>query len=120
MGVDPTGRFWKEIWDYITSFFGAKYSVETVERKTPPSFGPNEYPAYVQHEHETTTTITESGDDSKPISVYATIDSQNPATSSDIGVKLNAGNVATSVNIACDDLSLNFSACPVTICLSSS
>nr|WP_319489342.1 RHS repeat-associated core domain-containing protein [uncultured Caproiciproducens sp.] len=105
---DVGGLFWKEIGDWFKSVgtaivnfanatFGASSSAVIQEESQIPPIIPDPYPITVKPGTKITTTVSEQGNSSKPISVYA-IGVNNNTASSSVGLKINAPNFTLNIS----------------------
>jgi len=116
--ADPTGMFWKEIgdffskaWDGIKTWakntFGAGSSTTATITEIETPVIPDPSPITVKTGTKTTQTISEHGDSSKPISVYANKDAQHPIKSSSVGININIGDFTLDLSVGLDDIGIS-------------
>ncbi len=91
----------------LGDIFGASYSVDKSLRKKEYAYINDPWPITYKVGQEDTITMYESGNSSKPISVYANNNMDNPVKSSSAGMKINIFNLHLTVNMGLDDISLS-------------
>ena len=115
--ADPSGMFWKEIggwfkniWSNVktwaTNTFGAGSSVVATISKTEIEYLSDPLPITAKSGVKTTQTISEHGDSSKPLSVYAKGDATNPVKSSSVGAKVNISNFTLDISLGLDNIGI--------------
>ena len=115
--TDSSGMFWKEIGDWfrsignavgnwLNSTFGAGSSTVS-EFKIERAIIPDPSPIVIKTGTKTSTTVSEYGDSSKPISVYATRNLEHPIKSSSAGLNLNIYNFTLDVSIGLDNIGIS-------------
>ena len=115
--IDPEGLFWSKIesffsnaWNKVKTWasntFGASIST-TSTAKEENAIVPDPSPITVETGTKTTQTISTQGDSSKPISVYAVEDYENPVISSSAGININIGNFTLNVSVGLDNLGIS-------------
>ena len=118
--IDSTGMFWKEIkdslskaWNGIKTWtantFGAGTSTTATIAEIETPVIPDPSPITVKTGTKTTQTVSQCGDSSKPISVYANKDAQHPIKSSSVGININIVNFTLGLNIGLDDIGVSAS-----------
>lgn len=112
--VDPNGMFWKEIGDFFSGIgrwfsntFGAGSSTSTTITKTEVEHLPDPLPITVKTGTKTTQIVSQHGDSTKPISVYAKKDAEHPIKSSSAGLKVNIANFSLKLNLSLDNIGLS-------------
>jgi RHS repeat-associated protein len=103
---DSTGMFWKEIGDFFKDTFGAGSSTVHQEKAESNAIVPDPWPVTIKQGVKTTTTISEHGNSSKPISVYAQGRSDKWEASS-VGLKVNVGNFTLKVSLGLDNIGIS-------------
>jgi len=115
--IDPTGTFWKEIGTFFSNawknvkkwaknaFGGEVTTVTTVDYSE--KIIPEPWPIVVETGTSETTTVTQKGDSSKPISVYAQGNLTNPIQLSSAGLKLNASKFTHERSIGADNIGVS-------------
>ena len=118
---DPTGLFWEEIGNFFVGLwngtknwaqntFGAESTVTTTVAVYEREIVPDPSPVTVTSGEATTVVTSQHGDSSKPISVYANGDADNPIISSSAGIKFNFPNGDTiDISFGLDNLGVSFS-----------
>ncbi len=115
---DPSGRFWKEVGNFfkkvgavivdtVKTVFGAGSSTVATISETKTMIIPDPSPITVETGTEITKNISQQGDSTKPISVYAEGNLTYPIKSSVIGLKINISKFTLNVNLALDDIKVS-------------
>ena len=115
--IDPTGTFWKEIGTFFTkawnnvkkwakNTFGAGSSVNSTTTHSNKII-PEPSPIVVETGISTSHTIKQSGDSSKPVSVYANGEVLHPVKSSSAGVKINISKFTLDISVGLDNIGLS-------------
>ena len=114
--VDPNGMFWKEIGDFFSGIgrwfsntFGAGSSTVS-ENRAETSITPildDPFPITVKTGTKTSQIVSQHGDSTKPISVYAKKDAEHPIKSSSAGLKVNIANFSLKLNLSLDNIGLS-------------
>ena len=114
---DPSGMWWKavtsffvDVWNSVNTWakntFGAEVTtVTTVDYSMKPISEP--MPIVVETGTCITKTITQRGDSSKPVSVYAEGDITDPLGSSSAGIKFNVSNFTLDGSVALDNIGIS-------------
>jgi len=102
----------KDLWnkgkEWISNTFGAKSTVTQTISKKETEIVPAPSPITVTSGNETTTVVSQSGDSSKPISVYANGDIDAPLSSS-VGIVFNFKNGdALNISIGLDNTGISY------------
>ncbi len=116
--VDPTGCFWKEVrnffsnaWNGVKKWarntFGAGRSTTCTINETETPIIPFPSPITLTTGSKTTTMVSQHGNSSKPISVYANKDTANPIKSSSVGIYVNAESFTLDFSLALDDIGIS-------------
>ena len=116
--IDFTGMFWKEAKEFISNAwtqiktwanntFGAGCSSTLTIEENATHTIPDPSPITVTTGTQTTQTVLELGDTSKPVSVYANHDVQDPVKSSSAGLIININNFTLDSRLGLDDISLS-------------
>jgi len=116
--ADPTGMLWKGIGDFfskawngfktlVKNTFGAGCSTTATIAEIEVPIIPDPAPITVKTGSTTTQTISQYGDSSKPISVYANGDVQDPIKSSSAGMYINIEDFNLDLCVALDDISVS-------------
>lgn len=123
--ADPDGMFWKEIGNFfkkvgnaiataakavgkaVASVFGAGSSTTSTIYKSEKSIISDPSPITVKTGTKTTKTISQRGNSSKPISVYASRDVEHPIKSSSAGLKINISSFTLKLNLSLDNIGLS-------------
>ena len=114
---DPNGQFWSEIgqffsdvWNGITSWFsdtfGAGSSTTTTIAQIETPIIPDPSPITAVTGTTTTKIVSKHGDSTKPISVYANRDAENPVKSSAAGIKINISSFTLNLSLGFDNIGL--------------
>ncbi|WP_326975290.1 hypothetical protein ACRQU7_01540 [Caproiciproducens sp. R1] len=114
---DLGGLFWKEIGDWFKSVgtaivnfanaaFGASYTVVSEYEKESHYTLPNPLPITAKTGTKSTTTVSEQGNSSKPISVYA-IGVSGHSESSSAGLKINAPNFTLNISLGLTNIGVS-------------
>ena len=115
--IDSTGAFYNEV-DVFFSFIweclffclnqpfgaGSSTTVTIFEHKT--AIIPDPWPITITQETQISEVVTESGDATRPISVYANYDAKNPVASSSAGLNVTVNSFNLNVNLALDDVGI--------------
>ena len=118
--ADSTGMFWEEIGDFFPNVwngiktwakntFGAGSSTTVTIAKTETPVIPDPSPITIKTGTKTTQTISKHGDSSKPISVYANEDAQQPIKSSSAGININIFDLTLNLSLGLDDIGISSS-----------
>ena len=118
--TDQDGYFWREIGDFfkgvaekivsgVKSFFGVKSSTTVIEKEEKTVI-PDPSPITIKHGVKTSSTVSSSGDDSRPISVYQQTVA-NDFASSTVGIKANIGHNTYDYSIGINNTSLSHAIC---------
>ena len=116
--TDPTGMFWKgignffsKVWNGIKTWakntFGAGSSTTATIAKIETPIIPDPSPITVKTGTKTTQTVSEHGDSSKPISVYANKDVRHPIKSSSAGININIVDFTLNFSVGFDDIGIS-------------
>ena len=116
--MDPNGAFWKDIGDFFENIwngvktwanntFGAGCSTTTVLSDNEEQIIPDPSPVTLSSGTQITQTISEYGDSSKPISVYANKNSQHPFKSSTAGANINIGSFTLDLSLGFDNIGIS-------------
>ena len=115
---DASGMLWKEIGgffkkagkaikNFAKSTFGAGSSTSKTIFKAEVDKVPNYLPVTVKSGVKNTKTVSKSGDSTKPISVYAKRDLEQPVKSSSAGIKINIAKFTLNVSLGLDDIGIS-------------
>lgn len=108
--VDITGLgFFESIANFFNNIFGAGYTTTAKISETEEKLFDEITPINFGFGSVTTSILTETGDSSKPISVYANQDVVNPIVSSDAGIKINILDLGLTINLSLDNTSVSVS-----------
>ena len=119
---DPTGCSWlsnawnsvknfgKKVWNSITTWcgntFGAGSSTTATISNNEIQIIPEPSPITIKTGNQTTQTISQHGNSSNPISVYANKDAQHPIKSSSAGININIDDFTLDLSTGLDDIGL--------------
>ncbi len=120
MFSDPTGCFWKKIssffsnaWNGVKSWakntFGAGSSTTATITEIETSIISDPFPITMKTGAKTTQILSKHGDSSKPISVYANKDAQQPIKSSTAGINFNIFDLTLDLCVGLDNISISSS-----------
>jgi hypothetical protein len=118
--IDTTGNFWNDVgqffnnlWngicDWAANTFGAGCSTSTTVYETETPIIPEPLPITAKAGTSTTVTVTQHGDSTKPISVYANGDLDDPIGSSTAGLCFNSSDATLDISVGLDDIGVYFS-----------
>ena len=116
--LDLHGNFWgkvsnffKKVWKSVKKWaketFGAGCTTTVTISKVVTPIIPEPLPITAETGTETTQTISEYGDSSKPISVYANGDLQNPGTGSSAGISINICDFSLNLNVGFENIGIS-------------
>ena len=112
--IDTTGMdwewledLWEEIKEWANNTFGAGSSTTATIAEIETPIIPDPSPITVKTGTRTTQTISEYGDSSKPISVYANKDAEHPIKSSSAGIVINIDGFALDISVGLDDIGVS-------------
>jgi len=113
--VDPDGMSiknvlsdtWKGIRTFVKKTFGAGSSTTQKSRENVVEIFKDPSPITLKVGENTTEVISQHGDSSKPISVYAIKDANHPVKSSTVGLKLNIRDFSVDLSLGLDNIGLN-------------
>lgn len=123
--VDPDGMFWKEIGSFfkgvgnaivsgakavgnaVASVFGVGSSTTGTITKSETPIINDPRPITVKTGTKTTTTVSQHGNSSKPISVYASRDAAHPIKSSSAGLKINIASFTLNISLGLDNIGVS-------------
>ena len=119
--ADPSGMFWEKVGKFfkkagsalVSAFkavFGAGSSTSITEKKEE-KIWKEPSPITITEGKKVTETITESGDTSKPISIYSKHDivNDNPIKSTSAGLKVNISKVTIDLSLGLDNTGISVS-----------
>jgi RHS repeat-associated protein len=113
--IDSNGTFWKEIGNVfkkvgeiiskgVKAVFGASSSTTKTTEAWKKVYTPSISPITVTKGTNTIETISRHGDSTKPISVYANLESKHPVCSSSAGLKVNIVSATMDIGLSLDDI----------------
>ena len=94
---------WNSVKKWANDTFGAGYSMTATIAKKEVEYLPDPLPITAKTGTKTTHTISEYGNSSKPVSVYAERDANHPIKSSSVGIKINASNFTLDISLGLDN-----------------
>ncbi len=116
--ADPTGMFWKEIGDFFSNAwngiktwakntFGAGSSTTCTYHSDETEILPNPLPITIKTDTRTSDVISKSGDSTKPISAYSSVDISNKKSSVKVGLKINSEKVIVDASFGTNGLQIS-------------
>ena len=116
--IDISGTSWRDVvnWfgdlgntigNFFTNTFGAGSSISVVIIQSEIEYIPDPFPITVKSGTKTTTSISNYGDSSKPISVYANCDAEHPIKSSTAGIKINISNFTLDISLGLSNIGIS-------------
>ena len=108
---EKIGNWFKNTWNSVKKWagntFGAGSSTSATITKTEVEHLPDPLPITAKTGIKTTQTISEHGNSSKPVSVYAKLDDAHPVKSSSAGIKINISSFTLDISLGLDNTGIS-------------
>lgn len=115
--IDITGMSWNEVKAFFSlcwagvkfwaaNTFGAEYTTTATIKKEVSPIIPDPSPITLISGVTTTETVSQRGDSTKPVSVYADKNIQHPIISSTAGIKFNSENLSIKLNVGFENFGI--------------